>query len=88
MSTKAYIDTATAAIVQPLLDERDRRIAELEQELALNTGIADGLNVALIQQEIENTRLKAELREAVGNLLNDNSPQNREDVYALLEVKE
>ena len=30
----------------------------------------------------------AELREAVGKLLNDNSPQNREDVYALLEVKD
>ena len=30
MSTKAYIDSATAAIVQPLLDERDARIAKLE----------------------------------------------------------
>ena len=34
MSTKAYIDTATAAIVQPMIDARDERIAELEAELA------------------------------------------------------
>jgi hypothetical protein len=33
MSTKAYIDTATAAIVQPMLDKRDARIKELEAEL-------------------------------------------------------
>jgi len=34
MSTKAYIDTATAAIVQPMIDSRDERIAELEAELS------------------------------------------------------
>ena len=34
MSTKAYIDPATAAIVQPMIDSRDKRIAELEQQLA------------------------------------------------------
>jgi len=36
-------------------------------------------------------RLEAELeklREAVGSLLNDNSPKNRDDVYALLEEME
>ena len=33
MSTKAYIDTALAAIVQPILDSRDERIAELEAEV-------------------------------------------------------
>ena len=33
MSTKAYIDSATAAIVQPMIDARDARIAELEAAL-------------------------------------------------------
>ena len=33
MSTEAYIDSATAAIVQPMLDKRDARIAKLEAEL-------------------------------------------------------
>ena len=39
------------------------RIIKLEQELALNTGIADGLSVALMRQERENERLEAELAE-------------------------
>ena len=49
------------------------------------------LETAALNLLAERDRLVIEnmqLREAVGNLLNDNSPQNREDVYALLEVKE
>ena len=34
MSTEAYIDSATAAIVQPMIDARDERIAEMERLVA------------------------------------------------------
>jgi len=58
MSTKAYIDSATAAIVQPILDSRDERIAELEQQLA-ELGESRDNHVILHQAEQE-WRVKAE----------------------------
>ena len=42
------------------IDRLQKEVAELKAELALNTGIADGLSVALMRQERENERLEAE----------------------------
>jgi len=35
MSDKAYLDPSIAAIVQPMIDARDERIAELEKKWAI-----------------------------------------------------
>ena len=55
------------------LNRETERIAELEVQ-------AHNRNEHISDLEAENKAL----REAVGNLLNDNAPANREAVYALL----
>ena len=94
MSTKAYIDSATAAIVQPLLDERDRRIAEMEQEVRdkVEGMLERGAEIRELRKQLAALRgavqtMRERVRERNGSLIVVGA-EEYDALTALLEVKD